>query len=420
MNTADVVTLVRNNHKFLALSPQSMAQLAQLRQFLALLPTQGVTEDPVTKRVTCDDDALVAAIVATVRRSVTQHMRWDQVRCGDGARLGCVTVAGNNLGRAPPANQGHDGSHGVTVASTAPRQPPPPFEPAIPDDDRTPTKLRASHEARRAAAAGGGALVALPAGVDPLNVREDTTPGEMRLFDLPMRLACVTATAPKTVALLEGPLGGHAPHRVAIQVIALPKPANPYASDAPPCLFGICEPSVLADNHPDKWIALQWRVGLTLPCAAQAMYTTVQGQPTVRPADGNLFVREGDVLTLETRPRTQGTTSGGLGFGGDFSPARGGGSGGGVAATTTAGELQPVTDLSISINGKEVLRVSNVASMRPVGRSVRYDGGGDAAVDPKARQAAEAAALGLMGCRFGVQLCEGATVAVYDLDCAAV
>lgn len=375
MKVDNVAALVRAGHKFVGLSDRSVAKLEELRQFFALVPAQANVVDGRTGETTCDDDALIDALYNVVVNKMTNHADWDVQRMVD-VTIGRATITSTNIGRTTP----------LVVRGEIPGSPSRARAREGSPSANSPSRAVATQDA--------------PASGNDER-RDDTTDGEMRLFDVPMHLISVASIAAQGIAVVEHPLTASGIHRCTVQVTAMPP--HDGMVDEPPCIFGICHQSVAEENEISKWIGLQWRAGFCLPCAANVTATTVNDQPAVRGADGHNFIRVGDVLSIETRPTRAESRTLPPKYEKMLSEQR-----------NRSGAVQPPPvsiDAFFFLNGVQVAKLANVGQYQPIDMSWKYRD--DPGTDPKAANKRQAGAGGLTGCRFGVQLCPGAAVALY-------
>jgi hypothetical protein len=374
MNVNLVAELVRAGHQFVGLSPESIRKLAELRQFFALVPqVDSNRTDPHTGKISADDDALIDAIYAAIANNTRTHRKWD-ADCLMHVALNRVTVTSNNIGRPDPHVA--RGAPVTDHSNTSPRR------------TITSSSTKAGDEPSHTATSAQDA-------------RDTTTAGGMRVFDLPMQLSCVTGmgTGP-AVALTQHGLTGDCVHRCTIQVVELPPLDAAYQ---PACTFGVTTPDVLADAA-CPWLGLTWRVGTSLPCAAHVNATNVHDQPTLRGADGHVFIHVGDVITMELRPREPVARGGMRRYEALYAEQEG--------SLSRRAASEAAVDAYFFVNGKHVGVLQGAEQFQPIAPNNKYRS--DAIEDDKGK--VRRPRHGFQGCRFGVQLCPGAGVVVYDLE----
>jgi hypothetical protein len=379
MQTSDVVTLVRNGHKFVALSDASLNKLAHLRQVLAVVPHAEPVETSPHGVVSCDDDALVNAIYAAILGNSHQHTAFDEATA-TGVEFSKRTVNRSGLGRGA--------------------------------DDLQVREVAADAEAGAVAVVSGASSIVSP---HRAVLQTGPLPATIPTLDVPMNLAIAAGVvgAASNVALISTPLTDGATHRASIQIMAMPDTAPGGGNGR--CYFGICDPDVVKSatketgefvnaaaanaigcNSTDRWIALQWRAeGTALPSTAMVSATGPSGQPQLNlSTDNHLFVNVGDVITMETRPRPAAAAA--------ARPNK-------YAAMMDPAPAGLVVDATVLINGEVVGRIPAITDLQPIRPRV----GSAAAEDPKG--ARRMTAQGIGRCVFGVQLCAGAVVALHSL-----
>jgi hypothetical protein len=374
LNVTLVAELVRAGHQFVGLSPDSMRKLAELRQLLTLVPlvNRNLT-DARTGMVSSDDDALVDAIYQNVLSSTRYHRHWDsELLCN--VLVSRVTVASNNIGlEEPPVTRGQ-----------------PMYDPAVAHGGSPRRTLIQSPIARA-----DSADCATETGT-----RGTTTPGGMQLFDVPMHLTAVKgAGLGHSVALTRTALSGYSVHRCSIQILQLPAES---ASSMPACTFGITSTDVAFDAE-TPWIGLTWRVGTSLPCAAQLTATTTNEQPVLRGADGHVFIKVGDVVTIETIPREALQRAPVKAYGDLYADQQ--------QRLTYKPPAPPAIDVKFYVNGRLVGTLVSADQFLPISANNRYRT--DDLEDDKGK--VRRPRWGYDGSRMGVKLCADAAVAVYDI-----